>query len=196
MLSKGSGYFHTVSLVADGDSYCTGASFDSVLESAYLTTSTDQFTAIIGSFILIDEEYMQVLSVDSINLISLTVSRGQHDTLPSEHPAGSTIYLKLEHVLGTGATCLWQDDVNATYAPYPYAFSTLKILLGYNATQLTCKPAFDDTGKKVCLQPFYGAKGSQVYSLLFLRPGTIFQRHLISYPAGMYLHSECAEYLF
>jgi hypothetical protein len=185
VISKGSGYYGAVRLVPDGPSFCTAASYKPVLESSFLVTSTDQFIPIIGSYILIDNEYMQVLEVDTQNLFQLTVSRGQYDTEPAEHTAGSILYLKLEHAIGSGATCIWTDNVNATYAPYPYAFSTLRILLGYNAAQLTCKPSFDETGKKICLPANYGVGSSQVFAFLFLRPGTIYQRHILSYPAGM-----------
>jgi hypothetical protein len=186
VLSEGSGYYSLPTLVSEGKSYCIAASFEAVWDAAFLTTSSDQLGAAIGSFIYIDDEYMKVLSVDSQNLFVLTVSRGELDTAPVEHEAGSRLYIKLEHVLGTGATCTWSDDVNVTYAPYPYALSTLTVSLGYNATPLTCKQSFDETGKKVCLQPTYGPTGSQVYSLLFLRPGTIYQRHVLSYPAGVH----------
>jgi hypothetical protein len=184
VLSEGSGYYSATTLISEGKSYCIGASFEAVWDAAYLTTSSDQLGGAIGSFIYIDDEYMKVLQVDSQNLNVLTVRRGELGTVPAEHAAGSRIYIKLDHILGTGATCSWSDDVNTTYAPHPYALSTLTVSLGYNATPLTCKQSFDDTGKKVCLQPYYGPAGSLVYAFLFLRPGTIFQRHVLSYPAG------------
>ena len=185
----GTGYFSQPIIVQDPDhaSTCIGApSFLANWEASLLTTSTDQFPTIVGSYILLDDEYMQILSVNSQNLYELTVSRGQFGSKPIDHPAGTILYIKLEHVIGNDALCLWHDNVNVTYAPYPYAFSTLTIFLGYNATKLACITKTDDTGAQVCLQPYFGRGNSQVSTHLYLRPGTIFQRHVLSYPAGAF----------
>ena len=90
-MSPGTGYFSEPSIVTQdsSNSYCFGASYKAVWDASRITTSTDQFTAVIGSYIQIDDEFMQVKSVDPQNLFVLTVSRGQLGTEPNDHFAGS-----------------------------------------------------------------------------------------------------------
>jgi len=139
ILNRGSGYYGgldtPITLVPNpqNDGQCKDFSLVAVLESSeIIMSSTDVGMAapLVGFHLQLGLEKLKVLNFANEGKISLMVMRGQKGTTPVDHKQGTIFYLEVGLLLGNGSRCVWRDNLNETFAPYPYARSSLQVTFG------------------------------------------------------------------